>query len=180
MHNVRKCRDRSLVGRLAHCLCAVVFVALVSVIVSHCVIAPWFLFYMAVQWTRQQYVAVNWNAGMPLDTSDFRIRFKELCGVFSGCLGMLYWVAILKIPMGRKAFTASYVSCSSVLDVKQRIFKACQEACRLCASSSGKQQFDAECRGIRGPLKQQGFIQEMKRMHVIVKTAGELFIAARS
>ena len=72
--------------------------------------------------------------------------------------------------MGRQAFTASYVSCSSVLDVKQRIFKACQDACRHCASSSGKQQFDAECRGIRGPLKQQGFIQEMKRMHVIVKT----------
>ena len=133
-------------------------------------VATRFLITMVAHWSREQYKTVNWDGGMPLDVSDFRARFSYLQGLFSGNLGLLYWVGILKIPEGRESFIVSYRLHSSVGDEKERIFKACQDACRKCANSVEKQQFDKECRWIRGPLKQHGFIEEMKRMHVIEKT----------
>ena len=133
------------------------------------VVATCSLFNMVVQLSRQQYTSVNWNGNMPLDVSDYRIRFPDLRCLFSLDLGWLLWVGILKIPMGRECFTECYTLLSYVEDEQQRIFQACQDACRRCATSVEKQHFDDECREIRGPLRQHGFIEEMKRMHVIEK-----------
>ena len=106
---------------------------------------------------------------MPLDLSDYRIRFPDLRCLFSLDLGWLLWVGILKIPMGRECFTECYTLLSYVEDKQQRIFQACLDACRRYATSVEKQHFDEECREIRGPLRQHGFTEEMKRMHVIEK-----------
>ena len=122
------------------------------------------------QWTKADWQNVTWDGALPLDLTDLRLRFGACREQFADELGLLYLVGILKIPAGREVFMECSRDRVSTKDGYVGLFAACADACRTCASEPWKQRFDAECREIRGPLKQHGFIEEMKRLFVIAKT----------